>query len=62
MSKTIKDSQKKKTIKPKRSRADTEQRLIDVVAEQVPTAPTLRGGNGQAIVVGGRQIQRGGGG
>ena len=45
MSKTIKDSQKKKTIKPKRSRADTEQRLIDVALELIRGNGVLAGLN-----------------
>jgi len=45
VSKTIKDSQKKKTIKPKRSRADTEQRLIDVALELIRGNGVLAGLN-----------------
>lgn len=45
MSKTIKDSQSKKTIKPKRSRADTEQRLIDVALELIRGNGVLAGLN-----------------
>jgi AcrR family transcriptional regulator len=45
VSKTIKDSQSKKTIKPKRSRADTEQRLIDVALELIRGNGVLAGLN-----------------
>ena len=43
--KTIKESQSKKAIKPKRSRADTEQRLIDVALELIRDNGVLAGLN-----------------